>query len=64
MTKESLTTAIELIIDTLEKSNINTIDKVELMYNLSLFLKSSQYDNNIKILRKEHKKNELQKIKR
>lgn len=51
MKKESLETAKELIISTIEKSNIETIDKIELLLNLYHFL--DNYDEDIKILTKK-----------
>lgn len=52
MNKESLIKARELIIDTLNKSDINKIDKIELMINLYLFLNEDEYDYSIKVLEK------------
>ena len=52
MDKESLFKAREIIIDALDKANINKVDKTELMINLWLLLDESEYDNSIKILQK------------
>ena len=50
--KESLKKAKDIIISSLENSNINQMDKVELMLNISNFLNEEEYKNNIKTLRK------------
>lgn len=50
MKKESIKEAINIIIEALDSSNIEQIDKVELMYNLWNFLE--HYDENIKVLSK------------
>ena len=55
MKNSSLNEAVDIIIEALDKSNkIDNIDKTELMLNIPLFL--DNYDENIKILRKEHNK--------
>ena len=50
MQKESLEKAKEVIISSLEISNIELYDKVELIVNLKTFL--DNYDNDIKVLRR------------
>ena len=53
MDKESLILARELIIKLLdEQKEINKVDKLELMMNLTQFLDEEQYDDTIKVLRK------------
>lgn len=52
MEKKSLIEARNLIIDTLSKSNIDDLDKLELMLNLSLLLNEEKYDKSIKVLQK------------
>ena len=54
MEKESLIIASNLIIDVIDKSNINIVDKVELMRNLSELLKEENYKRDIEILQIEH----------
>lgn len=48
ITKELANEALDAVIDGLQKSNINLIDKVEIMINLRLFFES--YDENIQVL--------------
>ena len=55
MKSNSLKEAINVIINALENSNMEQIDKVELELNLYKFLES--YDKNIKVLQKV--KNEI-----
>ena len=50
MQKESLEKAKEVIISSLEITNIELYDKVELIVNLKTFL--DNYDNDIKVLRR------------
>lgn len=52
MEKESLIKARNMIIENLNKLDINPSDKAELIMNLWLYLCEENYDNNIKILRK------------
>ena len=54
MTKEELEEATDIIIDRIVSSNLNNYTKVELMINLKTFL--SDYENNIKELRKIEKR--------
>ena len=50
MNKESLIKARELLISVLSNSEINDIDKVELMLNINKFLDEEVYKDNINIL--------------
>jgi len=52
MEVESLEIAIETVLIALEKAEINKVDKIELMMNLSKFLK--EYNNNINTLKKKY----------
>lgn len=52
MKQESLEKAIELIIEALEKGDIEIVDKTELMLNESKFLDKDKYEKNIKVLQK------------
>ena len=54
MDKESLKTAREIILEALDNSNIEIIDKTELIINIMQFLNEDKYDENIKILKKEN----------
>ena len=56
MDKESLDIVKDKLAEFLDNTNIDTIDKIELLINLYYFL--SEYDENIKILKKykENKK--------
>ena len=56
MTKEDLIKARELIIDALSNSDLNIIDKTELMINLNLFLEPTLYEENIKVLQRKKAK--------
>lgn len=53
MQKESLEIAVDIIIDALDKSDINIMDKVELMRNLKTLLEN--YEEDIHVLQ-EHQK--------
>lgn len=53
MTKESLEKVQEKVVDILNKTDIPTIDKVELLINLIHFLDPEKYENNIKTLTKQ-----------
>lgn len=53
MQKESLEIAVDIIIDALDKSDINIMDKVELMRNLKTLLEN--YEEDIQVLQ-EHQK--------
>ncbi|MBR4671596.1 MAG: hypothetical protein IKO78_00165 [Bacilli bacterium] len=52
MNKEYLDLALEKIIETIKDLPIPVMDKLELMINLQIFLKPSQYEGNIKTLQK------------
>ena len=52
MKSKSLNQAINMIIDNLDKMDINEQDKVELMLNLKEFLQPKNYKENIKVLEK------------
>lgn len=51
MQKESIEEAIRITVDNIQYSNINIVDKVELLMNITKFL--DDYENNIKILNNE-----------
>lgn len=53
MKSKSLNQTINMIIDNLDKMDINEQDKVELMINLREFLKPKNYKENIRVLEKE-----------
>ena len=54
MDKESLERAREILVVALNgDSKIHVVDKVELMMNVDKFLDPDEYENNIKVLRKE-----------
>lgn len=59
MEKESLIIASNLIIDVIDRSNINIVDKVELMRNLSELLKEENYKRDIEILQIEQQKRKV-----
>ena len=50
---KSLNKTIDMIIENLDKMEINEQDKVELMLNLKEFLQPKYYKENIKVLEKE-----------
>lgn len=50
MNKESLIKARDLIIETLDKSEITQRDKVELMLNLMILLDEENYEEDIQTL--------------
>ena len=54
MNKESLNIILDDFVSLLEKSNIDTKDKLELLINIRLFL--DNYEENIKILQQYGKK--------
>lgn len=54
MQEESIEEAIRITVDNIQYSNINIVDKVELLMNITKFL--DDYENNIKILNKERVK--------
>lgn len=51
MTNESLNVAIDVILEALDVTAIDDIDRVELMINITKFLAPAVYDDNIKTLR-------------
>lgn len=53
MKSKSLNQTINMIIENLDKMDINEQDKVELMINLREFLKPKNYKKNIRVLEKE-----------
>ncbi|HHX66625.1 MAG TPA: hypothetical protein GX708_01030 [Gallicola sp.] len=55
MNKESLIKARELLISVLSNSEINDIDKLELMLNINKFLQENEYEENIKVLVKKNR---------
>lgn len=59
MKKESLEEANKKIIEALVDSYIETLDKCELMLNISHFLE--HYDESVKILMKTNKNNKFKK---
>ena len=56
MQKESLDLAINTIIESIEKLDINIYDKLELMLNIRNFLDERLYDENIKVLNQNIKR--------
>ena len=54
MNKESLNIVSDDFVSLLEKSNIDTKDKLELLINIRLFLEN--YDENIQLLKHHEKK--------
>lgn len=53
MKDESLIKAKELLTDIIGSSDIDEVDKLELLINLYAFLSNKSYENNINTLRKE-----------
>lgn len=53
MKSKSLNQTINMIIENLDKMDINEQDKVELMINLREFLQPKYYKENVKVLQKE-----------
>ena len=53
MKSKSLNQTINMIIENLDKMDINEQDKVELMINLREFLKPKNYKENVNVLEKE-----------
>ena len=62
VTSNSLEEALNAIIETISKLNINSVDKVELMLNLKNFLDVCSYHNNIEILSKNRNKDRIRVI--
>lgn len=61
MNKQSLKIAKEIIINGLEESDIETIDKVELINNLWHFLNEETYTDNVDVLKQHQKKLTIKK---
>ena len=57
MKKESLETAIEVIIHAIAETEIDIRDRIELMINIREFLKSEKYKENINVLKKANEDN-------
>ena len=56
MTQESLDIALDLVFNAIEKSNINLLDKYELLKNLrELLTDVNTYEQDIKVLQKSRK---------
>lgn len=53
MKQESLEKALDGFIETLDRLDIDTVDKVELMLNLKSFLSALDYTRNIEILERD-----------
>ena len=53
MTKEELIKAREIIIESLNNSNLDIVTLTELMINLNIFLDPMLYEENIKILQRK-----------
>ena len=51
MKNSSLEKATELIFNAIDKSDINIMDKTEILLNIRQFLDKENYRNNVKILR-------------
>ena len=56
MKQSSLEKAVDIIIEALDKSNIDRIDKTELIINIPHFLDAKQYRENVKVLQKKMNK--------
>lgn len=54
MNKESLEIVQDKVVNLLNNTNIDIVDKVELLINLVSFLNPDEYDENIKILQKKN----------
>ena len=55
MEKESLIICRDKILNAFKKINIEPLDKLELMVNVYYFLDPEEYEDNIKVLKKEKK---------
>lgn len=53
MQQESLIKALDIIVDSITKSNINVVDKTELLINLRNFLDPKEYEDSLRTLQ-EH----------
>lgn len=56
MNEDSLIKARDEIIKTLEKTDIDNADRLELIINIYHFLDKKKYDSNIKLLRLKYEK--------
>ena len=56
MNDDSLETAMKAIIKTLEETDINQIDKIELMINITRLLSKENYKEDIKTLKLNDKR--------
>jgi hypothetical protein len=56
MKQSSLEKAVDIIIEALDKSDIDKIDKTELMINIPYFLDAKRYRENVKVLQKKMSK--------
>ena len=56
MTKETLIKAREMIIFSLAESNLDIVDRTELIINLDKFLNPVEYEDNVKTLIKKNEK--------
>lgn len=61
MNKENLIKLREIIIDAVMKSDVALVDKLEIAINERLFLHPEKYENNVKVLQKEHIKSQYKK---
>jgi hypothetical protein len=53
MQKESIEEAIKIVCDTIYNSNINVVDKYELLLNINYFLTHYEEQTKSKVLKKE-----------
>lgn len=56
MQEESIKKALELCIDNIYNSDINIVDKLELIMNINYFLMNYEETTGSKVLKKEFKK--------
>lgn len=61
MDKENLIKLREIIIEAVMKSDVVLVDKLEIATNERLFLHPEKYENNVKVLQKEHIKSQYKK---
>lgn len=61
MNKENLIKLREIIIKAVMESDVDLVDKLEVAINERLFLQPEKYENNIKVLQKEHIKSQYKK---
>ena len=61
MDKENLIKLREIIIEAVMKSDVDLIDKLEVALNERQFLHPEKYENNVKVLQKEHIKSQYKK---